>query len=69
MNHISPAGLRILQTLDKLGQSQNWLIKQAHLGSSTLNAFIKGKRGLNLSTAIRIADALGVSLDWLYLGR
>lgn len=69
MNHISPAGLRILQTLDKLGQSQNWLIKQAHLGRSQLWNFIKGECGLNLSTAIRIADALGVSLDWLYLGK
>ena len=69
MNYISDAGLRILQTLDKMGRSQNWLAMKVNAHRHTISRFIYGYNDLRLSTAIRIADALGVSLDWLYLGR
>lgn len=69
MNYISDAGLRILQTLDKTGRSMQWLAMRTNIHRHTISRFVYGYNDLRLSTAIRIADALGVSLDWLYLGR
>lgn len=69
MNHISDAGLRILRKLDEMDRPQNWLAMKVNAHRQTISRFIYGYNDLCLSTAIRIADALGVSLDWLYLGK
>ena len=68
MNTISDTGLRILKTLDKMNKSQRWLSIKADVSENAISRFIRGKQDIRLSDAIRIAAALKVSLDWLFLG-
>ncbi len=68
MNTISDTGLRILKILDKMNKSQRWLSIKADVSENAISRFIRGKQDIRLSDAIRIAAALKVSLDWLFLG-
>lgn len=57
---------RIAAAMKKKGMSQADLCKATGMGSSKVSQLLKGKTyDPRLSTAILLANALGVSLDWL----
>lgn len=57
---------RIATAMKAAGMSQADLCRATQMGSSKVSQLLKGKvEDPRLSTAIKIADALGVSLDYL----
>lgn len=57
---------RIAQAMKNAGMSQADLCRATNMGSSKVSQILKGKvADPRLSTTIKIADALGVSLDYL----
>lgn len=61
----NPVGSRILAALD--GRSRKWLAEESDLPESTISDYI-AKGIAKTEAAIAIANALGVSLDWLLAG-
>lgn len=62
----TPWGERILQKLE--GRSQAWLAREAQVSTTGLGEVVR-KAMPAADTALRIAQALGVSVDWLITGR
>jgi len=61
-------GERIVYLRKKKGWSQAELARQAAIGQSTLHGYESGTRaarGMSVDVAIRLARALGVSVDYL----
>ena len=58
---------RLERTLEALGKSQVDVCKATGLSQSRLSQYINGHRELTLDAAVRISDAYGVTLDWLFL--
>jgi transcriptional regulator with XRE-family HTH domain len=61
-------GERIAKLRQRRGMTPSELSKRANVPLSTLSVIERGKRkgeGLSVATAKRIAEALGVSLDYL----
>lgn len=57
---------RIAVAMKAAGMSQADLCRATNMGSSKISQLLKGKvEDPRLSTAIKVADALGVSLDYL----
>ena len=46
-------------------QSINWLSKSTGISSGLVNQYVNGKNVPGLDNAIKIADAMDVSIDWL----
>lgn len=45
---------------------QSWLAEQANISPSTLNMIVNGKVWPNLKTALKIAKALNVNVEYLW---
>lgn len=58
-------GLRLHETLKAKHMFQRELAQMANIQENTVGRYIYGTRIPNIITAKRIAEALGVSLDWL----
>jgi transcriptional regulator with XRE-family HTH domain len=61
-------GERIARMRQRRGMTPSELARRANIPLSTLSVIERGKRkgeGLTVATAKRIAEALGVSLDYL----
>jgi addiction module HigA family antidote len=54
--------------LEPLGMSVNQLAKELHITAARLNDIVRGRRGITVDTALRLARYLGTSPDfWLGL--
>lgn len=58
-------GEKIKMKRKELGMSQMELAEKTELSSACISLCEHNKKGVYFYTAVRIADALGVSLDWL----
>jgi transcriptional regulator with XRE-family HTH domain len=59
---------RLVILRKKKGLSQVKLAREAHIGQSTLHGYESGTRdapGMSVKVAMRLAQVLGVSLDFL----
>ena len=61
-------GKRIKQLREKEKMSQHDLYEKTGISTTQLSAYENGKRSIGLHTIIKIASALGVSIDELYYG-
>ena len=61
-------GTRIKARRAALGLSQHDLAAQAGVGRSLLSLVEIGRSGLSAESMARMADALGVTMDWLWRG-
>ena len=59
--------LRLLRELTGLGQQD--MAHRLNVSGSTWNNWEHGRKRINLTAALRLADHLGVSLDYIYRGR
>ena len=58
-------GFRIKTVREKVGLSQKLLAEKVEISPPALNRFEKGIKSPSLETLLKIASALGVSLDFL----
>lgn len=58
-------GVAVKRALDARGKSQYWLADEVDMYVSSVNRIVTGKSEALLSTAVRIADALGEDLETL----
>ena len=65
MFEINETGSRIKEAREKKGMKQNALASLVNIAPQTLSAYEKGSKVPTLENLVRIADALGVSLDAL----
>ena len=62
-------GKRIIAARQRLGWSQRELVRAARVGQNNLSVLEQGKKpGVRADTVVRLAEALGVSTDYL-MGR
>jgi transcriptional regulator with XRE-family HTH domain len=54
---------RIALTMNHMTSAD--LMRATTLGSGTISALLNAKRDTGISTLVRLANALGVSIDWL----
>lgn len=59
---------RLRMTREALGLSQTQLCQRAGLATNTYNQWEHAKGRPGLDHAIALCDAIGLSLDWIYLG-
>lgn len=52
--------------IDERGLKQTWLAEKAKIDRSTLNTVIANKKGTNLETGIRIANALDLQVEEIF---
>ena len=62
------AGDRIRRARDERGWTQEKLAQEADISKSFLSDVENNKRSISADSALKIADALGVSLDYLLRG-
>ena len=55
----------IKEALTKIGKNQAWLARETGVKPQNISAYIRGISIPDLSTICRIADKLGVSIDWI----
>lgn len=55
----------IKEALNKMGKNQAWLARETGVKPQNISAYIRGVSIPDLSTICRIADKLGVSIDWI----
>lgn len=60
---VFPANLRF--EMEKRGISQAKLAEMTGITKSTISLLVTGSNSANLSTAVKIANALGLTLDYL----
>ena len=58
---------RLQATLDALEVNQADVCKATGLKPNRLSQYMSGERGLTLDAAVKICDAYGLTLDWLFL--
>ncbi|HKK09132.1 MAG TPA: helix-turn-helix transcriptional regulator [Gemmatimonadota bacterium] len=58
-----------LFSLKRTGESDAAFARRLDLQPQHLSNYRNGHHGLSLQTAIRVGHGIGVSLDWLLLGR
>ena len=58
---------RLHLTLDALEASQADVCRATGLKANRLSQYVSGERPLTLDAAVKICDAYGVTLDWLFL--
>ena len=56
---------RLKESRAKLNLTQKDLAAKAEISAGTLSAYESGNKTPNIDTAMKLADILGVSLDWL----
>ena len=61
-------GLRIAALRKKIGLSQDQLAKQINVCASAIGMYEQGRREPPIKTLVALAQALGVSLDYLITG-
>lgn len=61
-------GRRLAEARAMAGLSARELSTRAGLARSIVSLFEAGKKGANAETVAKLADVLGVSMDWLYRG-
>ena len=61
-------GERLRQAREALGMSQADVCRRAGVTANAYNQWEKGRRLINLFDAMKLADALNFTLDWLYRG-
>lgn len=59
---------KLKQLLKQRGLKQEWLAKEARIGSTALSRIVQGKADPSLKNALRIAKALGVKVEDLWNG-
>jgi DNA-binding XRE family transcriptional regulator len=57
---------RLKVLITQMGIKQNWLAKQAGVSPTALNTIVNGKSYPNVKTALKIAKALGVTVEYLW---
>lgn len=62
---MSTTAVRVKQLIDRAGENQTVLAQRIHLDPSKLSRSLTGKRRFTLANLSAIADAYGVSVDWL----
>lgn len=50
----------------QMGIKQNWLAEQAGVSQTALSTIVNGKAHPNVKTALKIAKALGVTVEYLW---
>lgn len=65
----SPLGRRVYELREEKGWTLEVLAEKSGLCAHTISTTERGTREPSLFTAICLADALGVTLDYLVLGR
>ena len=61
-------GERLCLAREALGLSQVMFALRAGMSPSAYNQYERGKRRLAIDGALKIHDAHGLTLDWIYLG-
>lgn len=61
-------GKRIAEFRDRVGMKQRELAERAELSTTFLSEIENGKRNVSSETLLRLANALGASLDYLLRG-
>lgn len=61
-------GERLALTRRAIGLAQNDFAAGGGLAGNTYNQYESGKNRPNLDAAIKLCDAYGLTLDWIYLG-
>ena len=56
---------RLRQALKERGMSQSELARRIGVRTPTINQYLRKRKFPMMTTAVKIADALDVSLDWL----
>lgn len=59
---------RIDTRLDELGRKRPWLSKESGVKLSTINSWFNNDRYPSVELAHKVADTLGVSIDYLMTG-
>lgn len=63
-----PIGQRIDELLQDLGQNASWLADKACVEKSTITRIVRGERNPTPETLVKIAPALGISVEQLVVG-
>lgn len=63
--YLPARGKRLDDLLYEHDMSASALAKAIGVDRKTIYAYIHDERGINLNTAVKIADYFGVSMDWL----
>ncbi|MFP6740469.1 MAG: helix-turn-helix domain-containing protein [Alphaproteobacteria bacterium] len=67
-NPRSQFGERLKQAREARGLSQADVCRAAGITANAYNQWEKGRRLINVFDAMKLADGLGISLDWIYRG-
>jgi tRNA (cmo5U34)-methyltransferase len=67
-NPRSQVGERLKQSREALGLSQADVCRTVGVTANAYNQWEKGRRLINVFDAMKLADGLGISLDWIYRG-
>jgi tRNA (cmo5U34)-methyltransferase len=67
-NPRSQVGDRLKQAREARGLSQADVCRAAGVTANAYNQWEKGRRLINVFDAMKLADGLGISLDWIYRG-
>ena len=66
MLNMQELGKRIVATREQIGWSQRDLVRVSGVGQNNLSALEQGKKpSVRADTVVRLAEALGVSADYL----
>ena len=61
-------GRRLIATREAVGMSQAELCRLADIKPNAYNQWERGHGRPSLEQAVRLVRALGITLDWIYLG-
>ena len=65
---MSMLGERIKAALEARGKTASWLAANAGLSKGFLSEIVNGKTNVSVNKVVRIAQVLGVSVDFLATG-
>ncbi len=66
--HSAPWKDRLLERINELNTNPRKVSIKARLNPTTVNSLLKSARSPKIETAMAVADALGVSIQWLMTG-
>lgn len=58
---------RLKEILDERGLKQKWLYEKVDLSSSAMSQIVRGESDPTLQTALRIAKALGLTVEDIWI--
>ena len=67
-NPRAQVGERLRKAREALGRSQADVCRHAVVSANAYNQWEKGRRLINVFDAMKLADSLNISLDWIYRG-